>query len=69
MDFDRFKMRERYSHVRENEHGMLLLDYITEKFSRFDRDGWQEKMKEKERKSAKLFWNFSFIFRIRWGIF
>ncbi|MBR2510400.1 MAG: RluA family pseudouridine synthase [Lentisphaeria bacterium] len=47
MDFDRFKMRERYSHVRENEHGMLLLDYMTENFSRFDRDGWQEKIKNK----------------------
>ena len=44
MEFDRFKVRERYSHVRENEHGMLLIDYMVENFSRFDRSEWQEKI-------------------------
>lgn len=42
MDFDRFKVRERYSHVRENENGMSLLDYMTANFHRFDRETWQK---------------------------
>ena len=33
MDFaDRFRLRERYSHVKEYEDGMCLLDYLAGKF-------------------------------------
>lgn len=48
MDFsDRFKYRERYSHVRENEHGMTLIDYMVKNFPRFDRTQWLAKIAEK----------------------
>ena len=45
MDFsDKFKFRERYSHVRENEDGIILIDYMVQNFSRFDRMRWLEKI-------------------------
>ena len=45
MDFsDKFKFRERYSHVRENEDGITLIDYMVQNFSRFDRMSWLEKI-------------------------
>ncbi len=48
MDFaDKFKCRERYSHVRESENGMILIDYMTANFSRFHRNEWLEKIAEK----------------------
>ena len=42
---DRLKKRERYSHVRENEHGMTLIEYMTVNFPRFNRCEWLEKIK------------------------
>lgn len=51
MNFDdRLKCRERYSHVRENEHGMTLIDYMVKNFSRFTRTQWLEKISEKRLK-------------------
>ena len=48
MDFaDKLLRRERYSHVRENENGMRLIDYMTENFLRFDRTQWQNIIAEK----------------------
>ena len=41
---DRLKKRERYSHVRENEHGMTLIEYMTVNFPRFNRCEWLEKI-------------------------
>ena len=47
MDFSqRLKCRERYSHVRENENGMALIDYMTANFLRFSRNEWLEKIAE-----------------------
>ena len=41
MDFaERLKIRERYSHVRENENGMILIDYMSTNFRRYDRAEW-----------------------------
>ncbi|MBR1966781.1 MAG: RluA family pseudouridine synthase [Lentisphaeria bacterium] len=49
MDFaDKLKLRERYSHVRENEHDMQLIDYMTENFNRFDRMQWLEKINNQQ---------------------
>lgn len=48
MDFsDKFKFRERYSHVRENENGMILIDYMVQNFSRFERSQWLDKIADK----------------------
>ncbi len=39
---DKIRRRILYSHVRENEDGMNITDYLTANFSRFDRAGWRE---------------------------
>ena len=39
---EKLQIRERYSHVRESENGMILLDYMAENFRRFDREQWAE---------------------------
>lgn len=42
MDFnDKIRHRILYSHVLRDENGEQLLDYMTRRFSRFDRDGWR----------------------------
>lgn len=48
MDFqERLNHRERYSHVRENEDGITLIDYMTANFRRFDRRKWLQIIAEK----------------------
>ncbi len=44
---DKQKRRILYSHVRIGEEGCELLDYMTNHFSRFDRAGWQEQIRQK----------------------
>ena len=54
MDFSqRLKCRERYSHVRENENGMALIDYMTANFLRFSRNEWLEKIELAQTREAK----------------
>lgn len=48
MDFaDRFRLRERYSHVKEYEDGMCLLDYLAGKFTRLSMDEWLSEINRK----------------------